>query len=110
MDVVYPALEVGGVTGLFATLPIDSFADTSLHLPLFFPHPRHVSPSINKNYKTPQLTPTTGTTGLLFGAVSGVLRSTTPTLFALASGIQWFTLGSTSVSYTHLTLPTICSV
>ncbi|KAL5347629.1 hypothetical protein ACLOAV_007038 [Pseudogymnoascus australis] len=33
--------------------------------------------------------------GLLFGAVSGVIRSTTPTLFALASGLQWFTLGST---------------
>ncbi|OBT61360.1 hypothetical protein VE03_09322 [Pseudogymnoascus sp. 23342-1-I1] len=37
----------------------------------------------------------TGLSGLLFGAVSGVLRSTTPTLFALASGLQWFTLGST---------------
>ncbi|KFY35220.1 hypothetical protein V494_06103 [Pseudogymnoascus sp. VKM F-4513 (FW-928)] len=37
----------------------------------------------------------TGASGLLFGAISGVLRSTTPTLFALASGIQWFTLGST---------------
>ncbi|OBT83948.1 hypothetical protein VE02_06840 [Pseudogymnoascus sp. 03VT05] len=37
----------------------------------------------------------TGVSGLLFGAVSGVLRSTTPTLFALASGLQWFTLGST---------------
>ncbi|OBT46673.1 hypothetical protein VE00_02568 [Pseudogymnoascus sp. WSF 3629] len=37
----------------------------------------------------------TGVSGLLFGAVGGVLRSTTPTLFALASGLQWFTLGST---------------
>ncbi|KFY31185.1 hypothetical protein V493_01323, partial [Pseudogymnoascus sp. VKM F-4281 (FW-2241)] len=37
----------------------------------------------------------TGVSGLLFGAFGGVLRSTTPTLFALASGLQWFTLGST---------------
>ncbi|ELR02343.1 hypothetical protein VC83_01389 [Pseudogymnoascus destructans] len=37
----------------------------------------------------------TGVSGLLFGAVGGVLRSTTPTIFALASGLQWFTLGST---------------
>jgi hypothetical protein len=36
-----------------------------------------------------------GVSGLLVGGVTGVLRSATPTLFALASGIQWFTLGST---------------
>jgi hypothetical protein len=37
----------------------------------------------------------TGTSGLLVGGTAGVLRSTTPTLFALASAVQWFTLGST---------------
>jgi len=36
-----------------------------------------------------------GFSGMLIGAFSGVVRSTTPTLFALASGIQWFTLGTT---------------
>ena len=37
-----------------------------------------------------------GGAGLLAGAVGGILRSTqTPTLFAVASGIQWFTLGAT---------------
>ena len=34
--------------------------------------------------------------GLLAGAVGGILTSTTtPTLFAVASGIQWFSLGAT---------------
>jgi len=33
--------------------------------------------------------------GLLVGGIAGVLKSTTPTLFALASGVQWFVLGST---------------
>ncbi|KAE9372353.1 hypothetical protein N431DRAFT_439465 [Stipitochalara longipes BDJ] len=36
-----------------------------------------------------------GMSGMLVGGFAGVIRSTTPTLFALASGIQWFTLGST---------------
>ncbi|KAI9734483.1 MAG: hypothetical protein M1818_006872 [Claussenomyces sp. TS43310] len=36
-----------------------------------------------------------GLSGLFFGGVSGVLRATTPLLFSLATGIQWFTLGST---------------
>lgn len=37
-----------------------------------------------------------GGAGLLAGAVGGILRSTsTPTLFAVASGIQWFALGAT---------------
>ena len=37
-----------------------------------------------------------GGAGLLAGAVGGIIRSTaTPTLFAVASGIQWFTLGAT---------------
>lgn len=33
--------------------------------------------------------------GLIVGGFAGVLRGSTPFLFALASGIQWFTLGST---------------
>ncbi|KAL2037490.1 hypothetical protein N7G274_009771 [Stereocaulon virgatum] len=38
----------------------------------------------------------TGTTGLLTGGITAVLRaSPTPTLFTIASGIQWFALGST---------------
>ncbi|KAH8806365.1 hypothetical protein F5882DRAFT_391836 [Hyaloscypha sp. PMI_1271] len=36
-----------------------------------------------------------GMSGMLVGGFAGVIRSTTPTLFALASGIQWFTLGTT---------------
>jgi len=36
-----------------------------------------------------------GMSGLFVGGVGGVLRSNTPTLFALLSGAQWFTLGST---------------
>ncbi|TVY24933.1 hypothetical protein LHYA1_G006249 [Lachnellula hyalina] len=36
-----------------------------------------------------------GVTGIIFGGFAGVARSSTPTLFALASGIQWFTLAST---------------
>jgi hypothetical protein len=31
---------------------------------------------------------------MLVGGFAGVIRSNTPTLFALASGIQWFTLGT----------------
>jgi len=36
-----------------------------------------------------------GMSGILVGAFAGVIRSSTPILFALASGIQWFTLGTT---------------
>jgi len=36
-----------------------------------------------------------GMTGVIVGGFGGVARSTTPMLFALASGIQWFTLAST---------------
>lgn len=35
-----------------------------------------------------------GMSGMLIGGFAGVMRSTSPTLFALASGIQWFTLGT----------------
>jgi hypothetical protein len=36
-----------------------------------------------------------GVSGFFVGAVSGILRSTTPFLFAMASGIQWSALGGT---------------
>ncbi|GAB7363983.1 hypothetical protein MBLNU230_g4543t1 [Neophaeotheca triangularis] len=36
----------------------------------------------------------TGTTGFLLGGTAGILKSTTPTLFATATGIQTFCLGS----------------
>ncbi|KAH8801563.1 hypothetical protein F5884DRAFT_685119 [Xylogone sp. PMI_703] len=36
-----------------------------------------------------------GMSGVLVGSFAGVLRSKTPVLFALASGVQWFALGST---------------
>ncbi|KAL1862967.1 hypothetical protein VTK73DRAFT_6578 [Phialemonium thermophilum] len=36
----------------------------------------------------------TGLLGVFTGAVSGIVRSPTPVLFSLASGVQWFTLGS----------------
>jgi hypothetical protein len=35
-----------------------------------------------------------GTFGLLFGAAAGIVRSAPPLLFAVASGTQWFALGS----------------
>ncbi len=35
-----------------------------------------------------------GTVGLFVGATSGILRSTTPVLFSLVTGAQWFALGS----------------
>lgn len=38
-----------------------------------------------------------GGVGLFVGAVGGIMRNTTPVLFSLFSGFQWFTLGS---SYT----------
>lgn len=37
----------------------------------------------------------TGISGVLAGAVGGILKSSTPTAFALASGLQWFALGTT---------------
>lgn len=47
----------------------------------------------------------TGTAGLLAGAFGGILRSTAaPTLFAVASGIQWFTLGSTYTATRQLVI------
>ena len=51
--------------------------------------------NININFEVRRLIQLLGASGLIVGGVSGVLRSTTPMLFALASGIQWFTLGST---------------
>jgi hypothetical protein len=33
--------------------------------------------------------------GLVVGGFGGILRGSTPFLFSLVSGIQWFTLGST---------------
>lgn len=36
----------------------------------------------------------TGVSGIFVGSFVGVIRSSTPRLFALASGIQWFTLGT----------------
>ncbi|EFQ25125.1 uncharacterized protein GLRG_00269 [Colletotrichum graminicola M1.001] len=36
----------------------------------------------------------TGTIGMFSGIAVGIIRDTTPALFALASGIQWFALGS----------------
>ena len=42
-----------------------------------------------------RLTAQIGSAGLLFGGVFGVIRSSTPVIFALASSIQWFALGST---------------
>ncbi|TVY42424.1 hypothetical protein LSUB1_G001636 [Lachnellula subtilissima] len=36
-----------------------------------------------------------GMAGIIVGGFAGVARSSTPTLFALASGIQWFALAST---------------
>ncbi len=42
------------------------------------------------------LTVQIGMGGLLAGSVGGILKSTeAPTLFAVASGIQWFALGTT---------------
>ncbi|ERT01228.1 hypothetical protein HMPREF1624_02470 [Sporothrix schenckii ATCC 58251] len=35
-----------------------------------------------------------GTIGLFVGAASGIVRSTTPVLFSLVTGAQWFALGS----------------
>ncbi|KAK1979703.1 hypothetical protein LZ30DRAFT_725373 [Colletotrichum cereale] len=36
----------------------------------------------------------TGTIGMFSGIAAGIVRDSTPALFALASGIQWFALGS----------------
>ncbi|KAL3417732.1 hypothetical protein PVAG01_10742 [Phlyctema vagabunda] len=36
-----------------------------------------------------------GASGTLVGGFAGIIKSKTPVLFALASGIQWFTLAST---------------
>nr|XP_036583585.1 uncharacterized protein CTRU02_06224 [Colletotrichum truncatum]KAF6792728.1 hypothetical protein CTRU02_06224 [Colletotrichum truncatum] len=37
----------------------------------------------------------TGTAGLFSGIAAGIIRDSTPALFAIASGVQWFALGST---------------
>ncbi|OLN85703.1 hypothetical protein CCHL11_08294 [Colletotrichum chlorophyti] len=36
----------------------------------------------------------TGTIGVFSGVAAGIIRDSTPALFAVASGIQWFALGS----------------
>jgi hypothetical protein len=50
---------------------------------------------LNYLYETPANLQYKGMSGMLVGGFAGVIRSSTPTLFALASGIQWFTLGTT---------------
>lgn len=44
--------------------------------------------------KSLQIGASAGACGLLFGATAGIVRGTTPVLFSLASGFQWFGLGS----------------
>jgi len=51
--------------------------------------------SLDVIYPALQVGGLSGASGLLVGAFAGVVRSSNPALFALASGIQWFTLGST---------------
>lgn len=50
--------------------------------------------SININSLTDWHGLGTGACGVLFGATAGIVRGTTPVLFSLVSGIQWFGLGS----------------
>lgn len=40
-------------------------------------------------------TSVTGASGLLVGGIGGIVRSSTPGLFAIASGLQWAALGTT---------------
>ncbi len=75
-NIILPALKVGVATGM-----------TLVHLPpwiLLLPplsqRPSDTSP---------------GTCGVFSGATFGILRSSPIGLFALVSGGQWFTLGST---------------
>ncbi|RKF63735.1 hypothetical protein GcC1_137003 [Golovinomyces cichoracearum] len=63
------------------------------------------TPSVKKNEVTPDLLSilapvsqvgiVTGTCGLFVGAIAGIVRSASPVLFSLASGVQFSILGST---------------
>lgn len=56
--------------------------------------------TVTKTQHQPQCTQLTGmgngigACGVVFGATAGIVRGTTPVLFSIASGIQWFGLGS----------------
>ena len=43
---------------------------------------------------TANLSTHSGTAGVLFGSVAGILRSAHPVLFAAGAGMQWFGLGA----------------
>ncbi|TQS37860.1 hypothetical protein Golomagni_01652 [Golovinomyces magnicellulatus] len=45
-----------------------------------------------------------GTCGLFVGAISGIVRSASPVLFSLASGVQFFVLGSTITAFRQILL------
>lgn len=84
LSILGSSLKVGGVTGV---LPYISETFT-------------MSARTSKGVVSAQQTFTDvglseGICGIFVGAIGGVLRSATPKLFAVASGIQWFALGST---------------
>ncbi|KAH0538412.1 hypothetical protein FGG08_005012 [Glutinoglossum americanum] len=57
--------------------------------------PRHDRPPVDLTiWPALQVGALTGTSGVIVGGVSGLIRSSSPALFAAASGIQWFALGS----------------
>ncbi|RKF55264.1 hypothetical protein GcM3_203003 [Golovinomyces cichoracearum] len=69
------------------------------------------TPSVKKNEVTPDLLSilapvsqvgiVTGTCGLFVGAIAGIVRSASPVLFSLASGVQFSILGSTITGRFH---------
>jgi hypothetical protein len=84
LDVIYPALQIGGLSGMLSCMLLPFFSQ--------FLQQSHVIRTCGTEQK--KLIALIGMSGVLIGAFAGIIRSQTPVLFALASGIQWFALGS----------------
>jgi hypothetical protein len=84
LDIIYPALQIGGVSGMLSCMLLPFLSQSRQRL--------HVTRTCGTEEK--KLISLIGMSGLLVGAFAGIIRSKTPVLFALASGIQWFALGS----------------
>jgi hypothetical protein len=79
---------------LYRSLSLNSLLIPS---PLSQIHPSLSRQAISRAHPhhQPQLTPPTAIPGTIVGAFYGTLRTSTPSLFAIVSGAQWFAIGST---------------
>lgn len=88
--ILLPALKVGAIAGE-KDQPQNSINYSSTWLGTL----PVIIPCHSQEFAAQHLIKPIGSAGFLVGGFAGLSRLTTPGLFALASGFQWFALGST---------------